>query len=147
MRVLTDLIRGVRNLRTERGAPASAWLPLTVVPVQPAALTAIESGRDYLVALARVRPVDLRAPGDDHGRPELVASTAEAAAWLGGEVAETAEARVRRASSQAHLLQGIERLQSLLAGDFAQRAPAAVVERERKRLAELETQLRMLKGS
>ena len=146
MAVLTELIRGVRNLRTESGAAASAWLPLTVVPAQAAARAAIQSGRDYLAALARVRPVELRDPADDHGRPELVASTAEAAAWLGGEAAQTAEARARGAASEAHLRRGIERLQSLLAGDFAKRAPSTVVERERRRLTELEAQLHLLKG-
>ena len=146
MAVLLELIRGVRNLRTESGAPASARLPLTVVPADAAARDAIEHGLDYLVALARVGPIDLRAPGDDHDRPERVASTAGAAAWLGGEPLEAPDATVRQAANEAHLRRGIERLQELLAGDFATRAPAAVVERERTRLADLEAELRLLTG-
>ena len=145
--VLTELIRGVRNLRTESGARASAWLPLVVVPATPAARAAIEGGLDYLVALAHVRPVDLREAGADDGRPDLVASTPGAAAWLGGEATETEDSRAHRAANEAHLRRGIERLQALLAGDFAQRAPAAVVERERQRLAELEAELRLLIGA
>jgi valyl-tRNA synthetase len=146
MTVLIDLIRSVRNLRTEAGAPAAARLALTVVPSTPAARGAIERGLDYLTGLARVGPIDLREPGNDGGRPELVASTAEAAAWLGGEPSEGTGAPARLAANEAHLRLGIERLQALLAGDFATRAPAAVVERERTRLAELEAQLRLLKG-
>ena len=88
MEMLIDLIRGVRNLRTESGVPASARLPLTVVPADAATRDGIERGLDYLAGLARVGPIDLRAPGDDRDRPELVASTAGAAAWLGGEPAE-----------------------------------------------------------
>ncbi|MEX1072212.1 MAG: class I tRNA ligase family protein, partial [Chloroflexota bacterium] len=145
MAVLMTVIRGVRNLRTESGLPAGAWLPLTVVPADAAAREAIERGLGYLPALARVRPIELRQPGDDAGRPPTVASTAVATAWLGGGEAST-EGDTRRASQEAHLQRGIERLQALLAGDFATRAPAELVERERARLAELEAQLRLLVG-
>jgi valyl-tRNA synthetase len=143
---LIELIRGVRNLRAESGAPASARLPLTVVPADAAASAAIGGGLEYLAALARVGPIELRGPGDDHDRPELVASTAGAAAWLGGEPAESTSAAGRSAANEAHLRRGVDRLQALLAGDFARRAPADVVERERARLADLEAQLRLLTG-
>jgi valyl-tRNA synthetase len=147
MTVLIELIRGVRNLRTESGAPASARIPLTVVPADAATREGIERGLDYLAALARVGPIDLRQPGDDRDRPELLASTAGAAAWLGGEPSAAApDASSRQAANEAHLRRGIERLQILLAGDFAERAPPAVVERERARLADLEAQLRLLTG-
>jgi len=145
MAVLMTVIRGVRNLRTESGLPAGAWLSLTIVPADAAARDAIERGLDYLPTLARVRPIELRQPGDDAGRPSSVASTAVATAWLGDAAAST-EGDARRASQEAHLRRGIERLQALLAGDFATRAPAELVERERARLAELEAQLRLLAG-
>ena len=146
MSVLTELIRGVRNLRTESGSAAAAWLPLTVVPATPNAREAIEHGLDYLGALARVRPIELRIVGDDHGRPELVTSTGGAAAWLGGEPTESSDASGRRAANEAHLRRGIERLQALLTSEFAARAPSDVVERERTRLSELEAELRLLSG-
>ncbi|MEK6253032.1 MAG: class I tRNA ligase family protein, partial [Actinomycetota bacterium] len=147
MAVLIELIRGVRNLRTESGAPASTRLALTVVPADAATHAAIERGLDYLAALARVGPIDLRAPGDDRDRPDLVASTAGAAAWLGGEPSEAPDTTSRQAANEAHLRRGIERLRALLSSDFAKRAPAEVVERERSRLADLEAQLRLLTGS
>jgi valyl-tRNA synthetase len=146
MSVLIELIRGVRNLRTESGIAAGARLPLTVVPADDAVRDAIAEGLDYLAGLARVGPIDLRAVGDDHDRPERIASTAGAAAWLGGETADASNAPARQAASEAHLQRGIDRLQALLSGDFATRAPAEVVERERTRLAELEAQLRLLRG-
>jgi valyl-tRNA synthetase len=146
MSVLIELIRGVRNLRTESGIAAGARLPLTVVPADDAARDAIAEGLDYLAGLARVGPIDLRAVGDDRGRPDRIASTAGAAAWLGGETTEASDAPGRQAASEAHLQRGIDRLQALLSSDFAMRAPAEVVERERTRLAELEAQLRLLRG-
>jgi valyl-tRNA synthetase len=121
-------------------------VPLTIVPASPRARAAIEEGLPYLSALARVRPIELRADGAEEGRPELVASTADAAAWFGDEAATTAEAAAHRASGEAHLRRGIERLQALLSSEFAERAPAEVVERERARLADLEGQLRLLLG-
>jgi valyl-tRNA synthetase len=117
-----------------------------VVPADRAVRDGIEGGLDYLAALARVGPIELRAPGDDHDRPELVASTASLVAWLGGEPAETQDGPARQSANEAHLQRGIQRLQTLLAGDFAKRAPAEVVERERTRLTELEAQLRLLRG-
>jgi len=146
MAVLMPLVRGVRNLRTEAGAAASAWLPLTVVPSGAATRAAMERGLGYLGALARVRPIDLRNPGDDRGRPELVASTGEAAVWLGVEGAESVDVPARRAAAEVHLRDGIDRLLTLLSGAFAERAPADVVQRERDRLADLEAQLRHLVG-
>ncbi|MEP7040072.1 MAG: valine--tRNA ligase [Chloroflexota bacterium] len=144
--VLLELIREVRNMRTEAGVPASARLPLTVVPADAAARDAIEHGLHYLAALARVGPTELLAPGDDRDRPEHVASTAGAAAWLGGEPLDTLDSASRQAATAAHLRRGIQRLQALLEGDFATRAPPAVVERERARLADLEAELRLLTG-
>ena len=143
---LIELIRGVRNLRTEVGAPASARLPLIIVPADAYTHDALEGGLDYLAGLARVGPVELRAPGDYSDRPELVASSAGAAAWFGGEPSEASGGPSRHAANEAHLRQGIERLEALLAGDFARRAPAEVVERERERLADLEAELRLLTG-
>jgi len=104
-------------------------------------LGALEGGLDYLAGLARVGPVELRAPGDYSDRPELVASSAGAAAWFGGEPSEASGGPSRHAANEAHLRRGIERLEALLAGDFARRAPAEVVERERERLADLEAEL------
>ena len=144
--ILMALVRGVRNLRTESGVAAGAWLPLTVVPADDAARSALEHGLDYLGTLSRARPIALRRPDDDSGRPATVASTAEAAAWLGSAGPASNEADARRSAQEAHLRRGIDRLRALLSGDFAARAPAELVERERARLADLEAQLRLLIG-
>ncbi len=146
MATLTELVRAVRNLRTESGVAAATWLPLTVVPADDAARATIEGGVAYLEALARVRPIELRDTGDDRGRPTGVGSTPAAAAWAGSDPADDQRTAAARSESEAHLRRGIARLRTLLSGEFTERAPAEVVQRERNRLADLEAELRHLVG-
>jgi valyl-tRNA synthetase len=146
MATLTELVRAVRNLRTESGVAAATWLPLTVVPADDAAHATIEGGVAYLEALARVRPIELRDTGDDRGRQMGVASTPAAAAWAGSDPAADERTSAARSESEAHLRRGIARLRTLLSGEFTERAPAEVVQRERNRMADLEAELRHLVG-
>ena len=61
------------------------------------------------------------------------------AAWLGVDAAAVAAVAERRAGQLAELEKNIERVRDLLANEsFVARAPAAVVERERARLTDLE---------
>jgi valyl-tRNA synthetase len=145
---LAELIRGVRMLRTEGGATAGAWLPLTVAPADDAARAALERGRRYLEPLARARPIEVLAGGQDEERPELVAASRLGAAWLGEDLAAADAARARREAQLGELDAAIARLRDLLGKRaFVERAPGEVVERERARLAELEEQRRQVGGS
>jgi len=135
---MAALVRGVRNLRTEAGTPAGAWVPLLVEPTDAVAADAIEQAAPYIGVLARVRPIEQRA-GDE--RPELVAASPLGAAWLGVESSADGTSGERRAAQIAELDRNIARLEGLLANAaFVERAPAAVVGRERERLADLEHQ-------
>ena len=133
---VADLVRGVRTLRTEAGVAAGAWLPLVIEPVDADARGALERARLHVGALARVRPVELSVGVD---RPDLVAASALGVAWLGVDGALAGPAAERRAAQVQELDRNIERLRALLGNAaFAERAPAPVVERERRRLADLE---------
>ncbi|HEX2766923.1 MAG TPA: valine--tRNA ligase [Candidatus Limnocylindria bacterium] len=139
---LSALVRGARNLRTEAGVAAGAWVPLVVEPADADAETTIRSVEPYIAALARVRPIQLGADGN---RPELVAASPLGAAWLGVDAAAAEAARTRREAQLAELDRNIQRVRDLLANpSFVERAPAAVVERERRRLADLEEERRQL---
>jgi valyl-tRNA synthetase len=91
--------------------------------------------------MARARPIQLR-PGETApaGAPATVGGLG--VAWM-----ERSEPQAASGGREAYLRQGIERLEGLL-GDarFVERAPAAVVQRERERLEELRTQLAGLTG-
>jgi valyl-tRNA synthetase len=133
---LATLVRGVRNLRTQAGTPAGAWVPLVVQPSDPMATSALEASRPYLESLGRVRPIELRSDGR---RPELVAASPLGAAWLGTDAQAEAAVAERRRSQLDELEANIARLRTLLGNDaFVSKAPAAVVERERERLSDLE---------
>ncbi|MDQ2674042.1 MAG: class I tRNA ligase family protein, partial [Chloroflexota bacterium] len=132
---LAALIRGVRNLRTDAGTPAGAWIPLRIEPADGGAADRVRSGMAYLEALARVRPVTIGG-GDE--RPDLVATSPLGAAWLEAGAADRGDRRERQ---RAELDANIERVQALLANDaFTSRAPHAVVQRERDRLADLQAE-------
>ena len=139
---LASLIRTVRNLRTESGLTAGAWAAVSVDPVDDEASGRLRDGMRYVEALARARPVEI---GGDGERGELVAATPFGAAWLGVDPGVRAEAASRRDARLEELDRSIERVGALLANDaFTGRAPAAVVARERERLADLEEQRRQL---
>jgi valyl-tRNA synthetase len=138
---LAGLVRGIRNLRTEAGTPAGAWVPLFVEPTDAGAAEMIGSGRSYIEALGRVRPIEI---AEGRERPALLATGPLGAAWLGTDAAAGGDRRRRQIEE---LDANIARLRELLANDaFTSRAPAAVVERERERLSDLETERRQLEG-
>jgi valyl-tRNA synthetase len=145
---LMELVRGLRNLRTEAGLPAAAWLPVIVVPADDGVRAQLDRGAPYLEVLAHVRPIELRAPGApiEAGRPMTAGRFG--AAWLGEGAPEADdEAASRKEAAIRELRSGIERLRELLGNaSFVERAPAPVVERERSRLAELETRLQRLEA-
>ena len=133
---IATLVRGVRNLRTESGTAAGAWVPLVVDPAGADAGAVIRDAAPYITALARVRPIGWHEGGE---RPKLVAASPLGAVWLGVDGAAQAAASKRRASQLVELDANIARVRGLLAtASFVDRAPEAVVARERQRLAELE---------
>ncbi len=141
---LVDLVRALRNRRTESGVAAGEWLPLTVVASDERAEKVLGSARAYLETLARARPLEILVAGEGDHPPGVVASRL-GAAWFERDEVHADEAAARREAQAEHLRRGIERLRNLVSNEsFAQRAPAEVVERERGRLAELEAQLAQL---
>ena len=143
---LVELIRGLRNLRTQTGMPAGEWRELMVAAADERAAAVLEAGSRYLEALARGRPVRILPPGADGDRPDTLTASPLGAAWFAGRE-PGAGAGDRREAQRARLQLGIDRLRGLLADErFVSRAPADVVQRERERLAELEAQLRQLGG-
>jgi valyl-tRNA synthetase len=149
-----DLVRGIRNARSEARLAPSAWLPLDVT-LDP---TLIPTFRELLPAIGRVA----------RARPIAIHSDRErlhAAAAAGGLaiIGSSYEAVVGRAGGDPTLAAGLERARlekelatarslleatrSLLANDaFTRNAPPAIVEGARTREAELADQVRRLEA-
>ena len=144
---LVELLRSLRNLRTEAGLPASAWLPLVVTPSDETARAILARAIPYLGPLARVRPIELRGSTEATERGPLMTAVRLGTAWLGERGAQSGDGTARREAAIREVRAAIERLRSLLGNpSFVERAPEAVVARERDRLAKLEAQLRRLEG-
>ena len=137
---MAGVVRAARNLRTEAGVPAGSVVELGLAPVDADTARAAESGRRYIEPLARVR---LTIAEVGSAPPSgLRAATPLGAVWL----TETDRGSGDRSAERLSDLRRNEaRLRALLAdAAFTSRAPAAVVERERQRLADVEDRLRQI---
>ncbi len=145
MTTIMAVVRAIRSMRADLGlAPAAPVAPvLRAAPMQRALL---ESHLDYVVTLAR-------APGlttitDGPRRPGTVGTMA-AGVEVSLEIAEADRARARKrlAGELTSIRSDIERTRGRLADpSFTARAPAEVVEEERRRSADLQTRERALTG-
>jgi valyl-tRNA synthetase len=139
---ISELIRAVRNARTEAGLPAGSLQPLELAASDTRGMEIAEANARYVAALARVRPFEVHAPGSVPA-PKNAVATRLGAAWLAADGA--GETAARRRAQAAGLEEGIGRLRALLANpEFTAKAPSRIIERERDRLAELEAQLRQI---
>jgi valyl-tRNA synthetase len=152
--LVQEVVRSIRNLRTEKRVPPSRKIPALIAAGERAAL--LDAQRGPIGFLAGIDPQHLIiTPALDEKPQNTVAVTV-----LGVEIYLPLESLVDAAAEIARLQKEleenrsqIERLETLLGGSFAQRAPANVVERERQKLAtfqetaaRLEEQLKVYQG-
>jgi len=142
---LMEIIRAIRNARaqveTRHGASLpSKKIPATIVAGEKAKWLAEQ--RPTLIALARLEDQQFRIFADLPEKPAarnaitLVIATTEVYLPLEGLV-NLGEERERLAKELADLDRQIQKSGGLLASDFARKAPAAVVDKERAKLAAL----------
>ncbi|MGH2427687.1 MAG: valine--tRNA ligase [Candidatus Limnocylindria bacterium] len=139
-----ELTRAQRNLRNVLDLPAAERPMATIVSASIADQATLEAATPYLEALARVR-LQVRPPDAARSAPETAIPTLAGLTWLEATEEHRSNAAQLRAAQAEELERAIDRLRGLLANDaFIARAPAAVVEKERARLAGFEAQLRQL---
>ncbi len=152
--VVIDLVRGIRNARSEAHVEPSTWLPVDLVG-DPAAAGAAEALRPALERLARIRPLTIHST-----RAAFLAATGGAGLSVIGSGWEAVVGRVSAEAADADLIaldrQRLERelqtTRGLLAAArarlaneaFVGKAPAPVVEGARVRTAELADQVARL---
>jgi valyl-tRNA synthetase len=140
-----ELIRGIRNRRAEYDVTPGKRIPALVAAGDAAPW--LDEQRTVLCALAKLDPHDLVI--EPTIRPPDQAATVvvgDVACYLplAGLVDLDAE-RERLAKSLADIEGRLARSQTLLGGEFAQRAPEHVVQRERDKLADMRTEQAKLK--
>jgi valyl-tRNA synthetase len=134
---LRDIIRAIRNVRAEKKVEMGRRIPATLVAGHRAEW--IHTQRPLLVALAKLDDARFHIAADLTEKPAarnaitLVIDATEVYLPLESLVDVNAE-QERLKKELVELNRQVEKSEGLLASDFAQRAPAAVVARERNKL-------------
>jgi valyl-tRNA synthetase len=135
---LQDLVRSIRNARSENKVEQSKRIPATLVAGERAGW--LRDQRPLLVSLARLDDTHLRVLSGIPERPRnavtLVVGATEVYLPFDSLLDMSAE-RQRLSTELAELQKQIDKTEALLASDFAARAPANVVEREQAKLVGL----------
>ena len=134
-----ETVRSIRNLRAEKNVKPGAKLGALVASQQHADILRQEAGA--LAAMAGLDPSKLEISASMGQKPDghvaLVAGPVEVYLPL-AEMVDPAEERARLEAELSEAREQIQRLETLLGGDFAKKAPKAVVDKERERLTEFQ---------
>jgi len=133
--LIQDIIRAIRNLRAEKNLPLSRKIPATLLGGERTALLREQAA--VIASLAGLETTQLSILESLAEKPQsaavLVVGSVEIYLPLAGMVDESAErTRLQKELSEAEAQ--IARLEKLLASDFAQKAPPAIVQKEREKL-------------
>jgi valyl-tRNA synthetase len=136
MGLVMELIRSIRNARAEFGVEPAKRIKALIAAGQAKDLLVAQT--ETLVTLARLDPAKLRIAATLPEKPRqalsLLVGGVECYLPLAAMVdlaAERAHTEKELAAAQADVARG----EKLLSGDFASKAPAAIVEKEREKLA------------
>jgi valyl-tRNA synthetase len=131
-----DAVTALRRYRQDVGAPAAAWIPGRL------AADGYDATADHLARLAMFR-LDDSANGAEP--VATVPVPGGAVQVLATEDIDTEAAERKKADQRTKVEQEITRLEGKLANEkFVERAPAAVVEGERRKLADYQRELEEL---
>ena len=145
--LLQEVIRGIRNVRTQHNVPPAKKVD---VVLEAAAQQADILGEnvELIASQANLGQVTLRAPGAAAVPDDAAAVTVEAVkAYVLGIIDRSAEV-ARLGKQREMLLKGIRGIEGKLNSEgFVAKAPPAVVDKERQRLAGLQTELAAIEKS
>jgi valyl-tRNA synthetase len=135
--LVQEVIRTIRNLRAERKVGPAKRIPATIVGGEKMEL--LQEQAKVITTLAGLDEKQVAIIKSLASRPEnsiaLVAGTVEIYLPLSGMV-DQEEERKRFKQELSDIQVQIDRLKKLLESDFASKAPAPVVQKEREKLAE-----------
>lgn len=145
--LIMDIVRAIRNLRSEKNVDPRLKIP--AILVGGASTGVLQQQNATIAALARLDPSTTTiienidsTPG---GHIALVIGPVEIYLPL-AELVDPAEQRERLEKEYAQVESHVERLENLLGGPFAEKAPGNVVEKERQKLADYQGTLEKIKS-
>jgi len=134
--LVQDIVRSIRNLRAEQDVKPGKKLPVVFAASEKTAM--LLGQKSVLASLASLDVEQLEIHASLSAKPEnstaLVVGPVEIYLSLAG-VVDSAEERVRLEKDLVETESHITRLETLLGSDFANKAPTAVVNKEREKLA------------
>jgi valyl-tRNA synthetase len=134
--LVQEIVRSIRNLRAEKGVAPSKRIAATITAGPKMDL--LKAQFKVLASLAGLSESELIINESLADKPTdavaLVVGAVEIYLPLAGMV-DIAEEKTRLEKELKETESHIERLQKLLAGDFANKAPAALVQKERDKLS------------
>ncbi len=133
--LLQEIVRAIRNLRAEKGVKPGRRIPATLVSAGASELLRAQAAS--IAALAGIDPQALTILESIAQKPQghiaLVVGPVEIYLPLAGLV-DAGEERQRLEKELGEVSAQIDRLENLLAGSFSEKAPPAVVQKEREKL-------------
>ena len=141
---IQEVVRANRNLRAEKKIQPNVKTPGKIVNQESSAIFSQE--KEIIAALGMFEINNLEILKDLAEAPEGWTSTVSAGSAIYIPVPESAEDKDRLSAELDVVTSHIQRLESLLGSDFANKAPAAVVDRERAKLAEYKESYEKLKS-
>jgi valyl-tRNA synthetase len=133
--LVQEIVRSIRNLRAEKGVAPSKRIAATITAGSKMDLLKEQS--KVIAALAGLSESEFMIAPSQTDKPKdsiaLVVGAVEIYLPLAGMV-DLAEEKTRLEKELKEAESHIERLEKLLAGDFANKAPAALVQKERDKL-------------
>ena len=133
--LVQEIVRAIRNVRAEKGVAPGRRIAATVAAGAKTGLLKEQSR--VIASLAGLNEAELRMTEALAEKPKdaiaLVVGPAEIYLPLAGMV-DLAEEKIRLEKELQETESHIARLEKLLAGDFARKAPAALVQKERDKL-------------
>jgi valyl-tRNA synthetase len=149
--LVMDLVRAIRNARVEKKVAPAIRIPALIAAGERAPI--LQPQMKTLSTLAGLDPSRLTIVEEAEkpaGQTALVVSGLQVYLPL-GEMVNKDEEKARLQAEMDAVRSQVNRLETLLASPFAQKAPAAVVEKERQKLAsfketeaKIDEQLRLL---
>lgn len=143
---MKEAIRGIRNVRTQMNVPPKQKAEVIFVSEDAHTRSIFERGASFLAPLAFASQVKVQENADGISETAVSIPLHKAAAFIPLEqLVDLEKERTRLQKEQTRLEQEISRTGKKLSNEgFVSKAPAAVVEEERKKLAKYEDMKRQV---